>query len=105
MAPRRTVSTTHSCDSLCVAVGASRQGGAQALIDCQQLESIEFSTREDVRGEVNRVQGAHRSATGDLTGHLTDAAADLPELATSPDRSDIPLGIGEPFFAGDTEGA
>ena len=84
---------------------AFRHCGLEVRIEREQLQSLEFAPREDEGGEVDRVHGAHRSAVGNLTCHLTDAAGDLPQLAPGPDRGDVSLGIGQLVLPSDAEGA
>ena len=86
-------------------ITVSRHCGQEALVDRHQLESLEFASGEHKGGEVDSIQGTQHSAVGDVTCHLTDAPSDLPQLAPSPDRGDISLGVGEPVLLRDTERA
>jgi len=62
-----------------------RRGCPETLIDRQELQSVELTSGEDERGEVDRVEGGQHAAVGDLARQLTDAAGDLPQF----DRAQI----------------
>lgn len=79
---------------------AARGGLLKPVIDGQELQPGQLATCQDKSREVNRVERVGHSA-----GRLADPAADFPELATGPDRSDISLGVRESFFSDTTERA